>query len=235
LIRSHHQLQKAHARAVAEGNDKLAHELEEQISAKGGLESYQLASKKGQSKERGGDSSKVLIDWLQPVLQEAPSGATGQLGLRLLEVGALSTKNACSMVKSFEVTRIDLNSQEPGILQQDFMQRPLPESDADRFHVISLSLVLNYVPDPATRGQMLLRTTQFLATPTMPANDMLPCLFVVLPAACVLNSRYFTEKRLQDMMSSLGYAMLKRKVTAKLVYYLWHYQGAAAAASEGDA
>jgi 25S rRNA (adenine2142-N1)-methyltransferase len=231
LIRSHHQLQKAHARAVAEGNEKLAHELEEQISAKGGLESYQLASKKGQSKERGGDSSKVLIDWLQPVLQELPSGTPpGQPRLRLLEVGALSTKNACSMVKSLEVTRIDLNSQEPGILQQDFMERPLPGSDADRFHVISLSLVLNYVPDPATRGQMLLRTTQFLAMPTSPAKDMLPCLFVVLPAACVLNSRYFTEKRLQEMMSSLGYAMLKRKVTAKLVYYLWHYRGATAAA-----
>lgn len=228
LIRSHHQLQKARAKALTDGDEKLVRELDSQISAKGGIESYQLASKHGQSKERGGDSSKVLMEWLEATLRRRPSE------LRLLEIGALSTKNACSTAKSLAVTRIDLNAQEPGILQQDFMERPLPKSDAERFHIISLSLVLNYVPDPATRGRMLLRTTQFLLPmASMPKegddDDVLPCLFLVLPAACVLNSRYFTEERLQEIMSSLGYTILQRKVTTKLVYYLWRWQGITAA------
>ena len=48
-----------------------------------------------------------------------------------------------------------------------------------------------------------------------------PALFLVLPAACVVNSRWFNDERLTLMMGSLGYVMLRRKQTVKLVYYLW--------------
>ncbi|PGG95374.1 hypothetical protein GX51_06075 [Blastomyces parvus] len=273
LIRAHHQLHKARARALADNNEALVHDLDKQIAAHGGLESYQLASKKGQSKERGGDSSKVLVDWLAPVfeklnlqrreLQKQGGGRDTEEGygngdakvesreeekkqkkprpqIRLLEVGALSTSNACSRVGLLDVTRIDLHSQEKGILQQDFMERPLPACEEEKFHVISLSLVLNYVSDPAGRGEMLRRTTAFL-TPPPASGDVsnaqqntgtcLPCLFLVLPAACVLNSRYFTEERLGAIMSSLGYRMVQRKVTSKLIYYLWEYSTANVAAT----
>ncbi|OJD23383.1 hypothetical protein ACJ73_05266 [Blastomyces percursus] len=272
LIRAHHQLHKARARALAENNEALVHDLDRQIAALGGLESYQLASKKGQSKERGGDSSKVLVDWLAPVLEKLnlqrrrklqKQGGGGEEGyngnsdtkierreenlprpqIRLLEVGALSTSNACSRVGWLDVTRIDLHSQEKGILQQDFMERPLPTCEEEKFHIISLSLVLNYVSDPAGRGEMLKRTTAFLTLPllqpftgtvgdvasgdvsdaTPSSSTYLPCLFLVLPAACVLNSRYFTEERLRAIMASLGYKMVQRKVTSKLIYYLWEY------------
>ncbi|WEW56283.1 25S rRNA (adenine2142-N1)-methyltransferase [Emydomyces testavorans] len=224
LIRSHHQLQKARARALADGNQELVCELDKKIVTLGGIESYQMASKKGQSKERGGDSSKILMEWLKPTLDELKSS---QSRLRLLEVGALSTRNACSTVSFVDVTRIDLHSQEPGILPQDFMERPLPATDMEKFHVISLSLVLNYVPDPTTRGEMLRRTTTFLLS-TLPTssqslNELTPCLFLVLPAACLLNSRYFTEKRLEDIMSSLGYSLIRKKLTSKLIYQLWKY------------
>lgn len=228
LIRSHHQLHKARARALSDGNEQSVRELDELISANGGLQSYQLASQKGQSKERGGDSSKVLMEWLDPTLR---SLSHEQRRLRLLEVGALSTQNACSTIKSVEASRIDLYSQDPGILQQDFMERPLPTSEAGQFHAISLSLVLNYVPDAAKRGDMLQRTTEFLTTasttltPQPAQNDILPCLFLVLPAACVLNSRYLTEERLRAIMSSIGYTMTRRKVSAKLIFYLWQLQG----------
>ncbi|EGC45067.1 conserved hypothetical protein [Histoplasma capsulatum var. duboisii H88] len=273
LIRAHHQLHKARARALAEKNEALVRDLDRQIAAHGGLESYQLASKKGQSKERGGDSSKVLVEWLAPVFEELNlqwrkpqnqgGGASGANGtgdgkgdpkaekgeetprrpppLRLLEVGALSTSNTCSRVGLLDVTRIDLHSQEKGILQQDFMERPLPTCDEEKFHIISLSLVLNYVSNSASRGKMLKQTTAFLTPPPpliattgdaasenapdeQPNNSAhLPSLFLVLPAACVLNSRYFTEERLRALMSSLGYEMVQRKVTLKLVYYLWKY------------
>lgn len=248
LIRSHHQLHKARAQAVSKGDDAAVCEIDAKIAALGGLESYQLASKTGQTKERGGDTSVVLVEWLKPVLDKlraaraAGGGAGGGGGrLRVLEVGALSTKNACSLTDELCVARIDLHSQEKGIQQQDFMERPLPVRQDDMLDVISLSLVLNYVPDPVTRGQMLKRTAEFLDTklPTTLAKNgdagekemeerLLPCVFLVLPAACVLNSRYFTEERLTEIMHAIGYERTGRKVTNKLIYYLWVLRTSAA-------
>lgn len=77
--------------------------------------------------------------------------------------------NACSTKGIFDyIERIDLHSQDPkNIKEQDFMKRPLPNNNGsssipETFDIISLSLVVNYVSDPQTRGQMLLRTTEFL-------------------------------------------------------------------------
>lgn len=50
---------------------------------------------------------------------------------------------------------------------------------------------------------------------------MLPALFLVLPAPCVTHSRYLNEKRLQEIMEGLGYERVKRKMSPKLVYYLY--------------
>lgn len=223
LIRSHHQLQKSRAQALSDGNEVLVRELDQKIAANGGIRSYQLASKKGQSKDRGGDSSKVLLEMV-PSLRKEENGH-----FRLLEIGALSTENACSKLKTLDVTRIDLNSQEKGILQQDFMERPLPTSDDERFHIISLSLVLNYVPDSAARGEMLLRTIKFLAQATKTERDahpnQIPCLFLVLPEACITNSRYFSLKRLNEMTERIGYITTAKKSTNKLIYLLLTYEG----------
>ncbi|KAK4959594.1 25S rRNA (adenine2142-N1)-methyltransferase [Elasticomyces elasticus] len=222
LIRSHHQLQKASAAAVKAGDERKAAILEHQIEQQGGLQAYQRASIQGQSTERGGDSSKVLLNWLADVSFRAPAGER----LRMLEVGALSRSNACSRSSVFDVTRIDLRSQGSGIVQQDFMQRPLPKSGTEMFDIVSLSLVLNYVPDAAARGEMLRRTCRFLShvRTSETGSDgqaLLPALFLVFPAPCVINSRYLTEDLLSRIMASLGYTLLKRKLSTKLVYYLW--------------
>ncbi|RAL05654.1 25S rRNA (adenine2142-N1)-methyltransferase [Aspergillus ibericus CBS 121593] len=224
LIRSHHRLLKARAQAVQAGDDILAGKIDAQIRGNGGLKSYQLASKLGQSSDRGGDSSRVLVDWMAPRLLPLENTP---YKLRVLEIGALSTKNACSMNKCLEVTRIDLNSQEPGILKQDFMERPLPNDEGDRFHIISLSLVLNYVPDAAGRGDMLKRCVSFMtkASPSGSSLAITPSLFFVLPVACVTNSRYLTESRLQDIMSSMGFVLAKSKQTSKLIFQLWDHAG----------
>jgi len=163
------------------------------------------------------------MKWLEPT---ADALSKVEPKLRLLEVGALSTSNLCSKSGHFDVQRIDLNSQGDGILQQDFMERPLPESAAEQFDIISLSLVLNYVPDAPGRGDMLKRTCQFLDTRHRIDRDaavqaVFPALFLVLPAPCITNSRYMDEGRLGEIMGSLGYVLLQRKQTAKLVYYLW--------------
>jgi 25S rRNA (adenine2142-N1)-methyltransferase len=222
-IREYHQLNKQVAAAEANGDQETADQLKQRIEDLGGLKSYQLASIQGQANDRGGDSSTVLMQWLKPV---AADMASRENKLRMLEIGALSTNNACSKSGLFDITRIDLFSQAEGIVQQDFMERPVPTFDTEQFDIISLSLVLNFVPDADGRGEMLKRTCRFLDRKAPRSfSDYLqpfyPALFLVLPGPCISNSRYMNEERLTCMMASLGYVMLERKQTTKLVYYLW--------------
>ncbi|KAL1889791.1 25S rRNA (adenine2142-N1)-methyltransferase [Sporothrix stenoceras] len=261
LINSHHQLEKRRLQAVAR-NDKAAEiAIAAEIEALGGLARYQQASLQGQHRERGGDSSRVLMQWLgidqdekdkaaravatktvtaAMTAPEAEPSFLKSAPLRMLEVGALSIDNACSVSGCFQMERIDLNSQGPGILQQDFLQRPRPTSDKERFDIISLSLVLNYVPQHSDRGEMLLRCLDFLHEPGMvstegkssskagsaPATDdniqkYFPSVFMVLPEPCVANSRYLTKEHLTNMMNVLGFDLLESKTSQRLVYYLW--------------
>ncbi|KAL2260877.1 hypothetical protein VTK26DRAFT_5006 [Humicola hyalothermophila] len=224
LINKHHLLQKRKRQAIAKGDKALEAAIDAEIEALGGIESYQEASLQGQRHDRGGDSSSVLMKWLKSCFSS--SGPEPGRRLRMLEVGALSTQNACSRSGHFDIVRIDLNSQGEGILQQDFMERPLPRDESELFDIISLSLVLNYVPDPKGRGEMLRRTTQFLHAPgryrvTPELGASFPSLFLVLPAPCVTNSRYLDEERLTSIMASLGYVKTASKTTQRLVYYLW--------------
>jgi len=107
------------------------------------------------------------------------------------------------------------------------------------YDVLSLSLVLNYVPDAKARGDMLRRTTAFFETFSSSnavlvngsnggdkaEADVLPCLFLVLPLPCVQNSRYLTTEHLKAILNSLGYTNLHEKITRKLYYSLWRYDG----------
>ncbi|EMF12090.1 uncharacterized protein SEPMUDRAFT_45510 [Sphaerulina musiva SO2202] len=229
IIVAFHQLNKDLATARSNSDSATIASIENKMKALGGLKAYQAASIQGQSADRGGDSSLVLMKWLAPLKLEL--SALDQK-FKMLEVGALSTKNACSKSGLFDVTHIDLNSQAKGILKQDFMERALPalEADDDKFDMISLSLVLNFVPSSAGRGEMLRRTTKFLRQPRRSRTsdayltDYRATLFLVLPASCVLNSRYFNDERLTLIMDSLGYCLLQRKETRKLVYYLWQWR-----------
>ncbi|KAI1739640.1 putative methyltransferase-domain-containing protein [Xylaria scruposa] len=220
LINTIHQLEKKKAQAVAKGDRAAEAAADTDIASLGGIQKYQQASLQGQRNDRGGDSSRVLMEWLKPKF--SASNLTADGSVHMLEVGALSTTNECSKSGFFDMERIDLNSQGDGILQQDFMKRPLPTDDTQTFDIISLSLVLNFVPDAPGRGDMLLRTLDFLKQPDVPeSHDTFPCLFLVLPAPCVTNSRYMDEPLLERIMNALGYVKTNSKITQKLVYYLW--------------
>ncbi|KAK3322330.1 putative methyltransferase-domain-containing protein [Apodospora peruviana] len=231
LINKHHLLEKRKQQAINNGDEKGEAVIDAEIKALGGLVRYQEASLQGQRHDRGGDSSRVLMQWLEPYLSSGKKAGNEneheRVSLRMLEVGALSTQNACSKSGYFDtIERIDLNSQGEGILQQDFMQRPLPADDSERFDIVSLSLVLNFVPEPKGRGEMLLRTTQFLHLPerypgSSSPSSCFPSLFLVLPAPCVTNSRYLDEDKLQSIMASIGYQKTASKTTQRLVYYIW--------------
>lgn len=231
LINQIHILEKRKRQAAQKGDTTTEARLSAEIASLGGIETYQQASLQGQRSDRGGDSSRILMEWLKPVQRElqdvAKPKGTISPRLRMLEVGALSTSNACSRSGMFDIQRIDLNSQGEGILQQDFMERPLPRDETERFDIISLSLVLNFVPEPKARGDMLLRTLDFLHAPCDLRSgtraglaSCFPSLFLVLPAPCVSNSRYLDDSKFDDILSSLGYDVTKTKATSKLVYYL---------------
>ncbi|KAF3925607.1 hypothetical protein ABW21_db0205777 [Orbilia brochopaga] len=294
LIRSHHTTQKRIQQALQQNDSATATALSTSLASAGGLTAYQRASVSGQSSKRGGDSSKVLVDWfhelninLNPTTSHKPHPNGDSTNYnpndeharprpRLLEIGCLSPSNAIhAFFPRTRRTLMDLNSLHPEILKQDFMTFPVPAGDPfsnpalhddtpptgnpageakeacdEGYDIISCSLVLNYVPTPAGRGDMLKRIARFAAHNYQSRRRLLPfhqqhvdnsngssdvggsgdgnaavfpALFLVLPAPCVMNSRYLTEDHLQRIMASLGYELLRRKVSPKLAYYLWRY------------
>ena len=228
LVQSHHALQKQLKAAKLRNDQQAVQEVSAKIDAAGGLSKYQEASVTGQSADRGGDSSKVLVEWFKEYCETQDTEGNMDKPLRMLEVGALSTDNACKRSGLFEIERIDLRSRHQLIKEEDFMHRVVPEIedlDVDGFDVVSLSLVVNFVPDGLGRGEMLRRASNFLRCRQGDLNRTFPSLFLVLPAPCVTNSRYLDEERLEEIMKSLGYIKARRKMSAKLVYYLWRYQG----------
>ncbi|KAI4286682.1 MAG: hypothetical protein L6R35_004061 [Caloplaca aegaea] len=233
LIRKFHNLQKQLHTALSNGDNVAVESLRAELAASGGLQKYQEASIQGQSSERGGDTSKVLMEWMEVMLPDKMrdrSSTRKEEKLRMLEVGALKVDNACSRSRIFDMTRIDLHSQHPDIQTQDFMERAVPSQsmlEEDGFDIVSLSLVVNYVGDAVRRGEMLkrvgafLRFTQRARAEDDTNNSILPALFLVLPAPCVTNSRYLDEETLEGMMMALGYVQTMKKFSRKLVYYLW--------------
>lgn len=199
--------------ALTQDLRRMLARIDAEIDQRGGLHVYQMASTVGQNEQRGGDSLKRLVSWFKEL---------GRTAKDLLEIGCLSAENAILTSGLFgRVQRIDLNSQNPQILQQDFMQRPLPALDADKFDVISCLLVLNFVPTPAQRGEMLKRMTQFLRVPA----DVASSLFLVLPLPCVLNSRYFDAALLREIMQSLGFTQVRYYEAKKVAYWLYDWTG----------
>jgi 25S rRNA (adenine2142-N1)-methyltransferase len=90
------------------------------------------------------------------------------------------------------VTSIDLNAQEPSVIEADFFdfaaqQLALPRdtSSGARYDVIVLSLVMNFVGDASMRGVMIKRCAELLGEGGL--------LFLVLPEPCLYNSRGWTD------------------------------------------
>lgn len=192
---------------------KMLARIDAETEKRGGLHVYQMASTVGQNQKRGGDSLKKLVEWYKELNRTCGNA---------LEIGCLSVNNAILTSGMFGlVDRIDLNSQDSQILQQDFMERPLPRSDIQRYSVISCSLVLNFVPSPKERGQMLKRITEFLKPPSESPSS----LFFVLPLPCVANSRYFDQSLLTKIMESLGFRQVKYYEAKKVAYWLYDWMG----------
>jgi 25S rRNA (adenine2142-N1)-methyltransferase len=72
----------------------------------------------------------------------------------MLEIGAVQHDNYANQTSWIDNSPIDLHSQHPDILEQDFFVRPIPTTEEKRFDIISCSLVLNFVETPARRGTL---------------------------------------------------------------------------------
>ena len=135
----------------------------------------------------------------------------------MLDIGALDGTTYSSF--NIKVTSIDLNPQHPLVLKQDFFDRPLPNTKkpddeaCPYFHCLAFSLVLNFVPDNSKRGEMLIKSLEYIILDGF--------LFIVLPLPCITNSRYFSHESFLGMMNSLGCALKAFKHSRKLGFYLF--------------
>ncbi|KAH9030691.1 putative methyltransferase-domain-containing protein [Lactarius pseudohatsudake] len=148
VIRKFHTLLKQQKSAQGDALANVNREIEEL----GGLEAYQRMSCIGQSSDRGGGSEKVLIGWLKQMGWAAPVAKENEKERhRLLEVGAVRPDNYGDCASWIDVMAIDLHSRHPSILEQDFL---LMDSGQHReaWDVISLSLVLNFLPLPCVNN-----------------------------------------------------------------------------------
>ncbi|EPY53486.1 fungal protein [Schizosaccharomyces cryophilus OY26] len=215
LIRHYHNLLKEKSRLVSSHAPvKQIEDVEQQLEAIG-IDAYQKASQNGQNNRKGGDSSKILVDWIRtdPNLYPKHRDTRPQ---QILEIGSVCVDNKCSTCGLFSVTRIDLHSSHPLIQEQDVLMRSPKEGIFDG---ISCSLVLNFAP-PNLRAQILLKCTQLLHPPN-PTHP--PWFFFVLPAPCVNNSRYMDESTLHSILHRFGFTLRYSSVSKKIAYYLYAY------------
>lgn len=150
------------------------------------------------------------------------AGAAEKGMLQLLDVGALS-ENYVKERSWLKVTGIDLNSQCSFVQQVDFFEYE-PEHDSF-FDVVSLSLVLNFVGEPKKRGEMIMKSCRHLKDGGL--------LFIVLPRACVDNSRYMTIETLLSVAAVAGLEFVEKHTSARLAYFLFKVDGSGAGNAEG--
>ncbi|KAI8900109.1 hypothetical protein BC833DRAFT_309935 [Globomyces pollinis-pini] len=207
IISKYHTLAKQLHQMKKLGNSDKVQSIEQEIHELGGLDTYQRASLKGGDMNKGfGGSGRWLINQLKILFPKSNKQLT------MLDVGAISGE--VYMKHSFlKVTSIDLNSQSPLVLKQDFFQRPIPTDDNDRFDIVSLSLVINFLTDPEQRGLMLSIVSKHLKPDGL--------FYLVLPLPCISNSRYLNDKHLQHIIELLGYQLIVSHCSKKLVYYLF--------------
>jgi 25S rRNA (adenine2142-N1)-methyltransferase len=137
---------------------------------------------------------------------------------RLLDIGALRPDNYARWSKWIDATAMDLRSRAPGIIEQDFLTLDLSPYHAGghrgRWDLISLSLVLNFVPSATDRGRMLRVAHAAL-------NDG-GWMFLALPAPCVQNSRYLTAERMVDILRAVGFEQVEDRCRpgGRMAYWL---------------
>jgi len=109
---------------------------------------------------------------------------------------------------------IDLNPQHPSVTKADFFSLDHTGALRASFDVVVLSLVLNFVGDRFQRGEMIKRSAKMLR------QDGLGRLFIILPSACLKNSRWMShESFVERCMRPLGLRIAQWKYSTKLAFF----------------
>ena len=141
----------------------------------------------------------------------------------LLDVGAIDNQYIDNPHPDLEVNCIDLNPMGPKVIRYDFfdffedyvVQRkidPALDINLGGYDGIVLSLVVNFIGSPHKRGEMLFKCSH----PKLLKKGGL--LFIVLPNACIDNSRYFDMDIFTALMKHLNFELVESKITRKLVF-----------------
>lgn len=112
-----------------------------------------------------------------------------------------------------EAVSIDLNSQHERVIACDFFDYPPPAMDERKFDIVCLSLVVNFVGALEDRGRMLTHAHRYVE----PDRGLL---YIVLPLACVSNSRFLTHEKMRGILASAGWRVVSTHDSAKLCYLL---------------
>ena len=176
----------------------------------------------------------------EPLALPAGADSPGAPPLRLLDVGAIVNHYPCAEPapepepqpalaegallgpalpggRQLHVTSIDLNPREPSVIRADFFpyaRQQLQRRGEGCFDIVVLSLVMNFVGEPAARGEMLRLCARLL-----PPSGLL---FLVLPEPCIYNSRYLKFGLLDKILRSVGLPIIDGgyKRTPKLFFAL---------------
>ena len=129
---------------------------------------------------------------------------------RLLEVGALKHDNYRSCSSWIDVTPMDLRSRHPAILEQDFLLMDSAVEHSKKWDIVSLSLVVNFVPEPRDRGLWIHLFQTTCSCPTM-AGRMLCMAHEMLSSGGILFlavSLHLTITAIQLNMASASFSFL---------------------------
>lgn len=195
-----------------------------------GIEKYQMASREGEVLGGGFDSSQWVT---RTLLHGKHELFTRNRELLILDVGAIthrfpeqlevdgngsdSTEVNRQRNVPLHVTSIDLSPEDSEAGRRvikadffDFARMGLNEGDGgSQYDVICLSMCVNFEGSATRRGSMM-----YLAARLLNKGGLM---FVVLPRACVENSRYFDEAAFRKIVEAIGMGIETLKYTPKLL------------------
>lgn len=193
-----HRAERALEAARRGGDRGGAAAAREQLDALGGRQAYQEASILTTAKHR---TAKFVFAALT---RHGLRPGAGEPPLPLLEVGAVNTQLVS--VPWLETRAIDLRSQHPRIEQRDFFDlEPRRE-----FGAVVSAMVLNCVPTPTARGEMLQRCRGHLREGGI--------LFAMVPLRCLTCSRFCTWALFRQLVECCGFEVLETKESPKVAF-----------------
>lgn len=143
---------------------------------------------------------------------------------KILEVGAINTEMIEAAKRSSDdpnkttisVRAIDIQSQHLDIEELDFFA--LDEAQATTYNAIVCSMVLNCVPTPEQRGDMLRKLHRHLKPDSL--------LFLTIPLTCMTLSEYMDRQRFNSILTYLGYTMVEEKQSPKVAFLVLKFNPA---------